>query len=546
MGVSAGDIITYIGIPLAVLGVLPTLYTIIKSFFTLREITKTLRRNGVTAITRSALLTGIVEIEIPRRSIMPLERGDPRYFGLSAVSSNLRGGSWTLFNWKEMAIGVKSYRLQYHDELSQPQAETDFEALIAFLLDRGAVPSKEGWSNLRGAGLWTPAGTKLLLAPGSAEEVLSIAPSDDSDGILSLALKWKPEWDRRNAHSLPPYWTRVHAPCTGEDVLAAMAGVEKPPLQEAENDVDKQGPFSDHDSARSKAAEAPSSVRVRISAAGVQEAYNEDDAKHALPLMHLRILHASPDSTQSFWFSCAATAFEAPRGGLWSFCIPDDIISISRRDSIPCGVMVLLDTMTDDQVPTWRTPHDEKAEQFEKHLKFVEQSRRINEEMRLPPHEREAARQKRTHQDAMEFHNDCRRRMMRDEQRREALILEAMQSQKLPISVVAEANRKWLLKHFGLPAEMQPLVLVEQILYAMVADESFSRRIAAMLDLWKSWGSSGGMTKTHYAAVREDQVTFSLASFVLYAIRTTVTEPTGSVVGDMQECLRIWKHVRLG
>lgn len=545
MGVSAGDIITYIGIPLAVLGVLPTIYTCLKSFFTLRDITNTLRRNGVTAITRSALLTGIVEIEIPRRSIMPLERGDPKYFGLNTVQSRLKGGSWTIFNWKEMVIGVKSYRLQYHDELSQPQAETDFEALIAFLLDRGAVPSKEGWSNLRGAGLWTPAGTKLLLNPQSAEAVLSIAMSDDSDGILSLALNWKREWDSRDARSLPPYWTRVRSAPKERDILAALAEVEKPPLQEEENE-DKEGPFSDHESMASGPADIPSAIRIRISAMGIQEAYNEDDAKHALPLMHLRSLHASPESTQSFWFCCAATACEAPKGGLWSFSIPDDVISISRRDTIPCGIMVLLGTMTDDEVPTWRTPHDAKSDQFEKHVKFMEQSRRMNEEARLPPHEREAARQKRIREEAMDFHNEVRRSLQRDEQRREAQIIEAMQSQKLPITVVAEANRKWVLQRLSLPSDMTIPALLEQILYAMVADESFARRIAAMLDLWKSWGSSGGMTKTHYLAAKEDQVTFSLASFIFYIIRSTVSEPMGRVAGDLQECLRVWKKVRLG
>src|SRR4051794_27774107 len=118
--VSAVDIITYIGIPLAVLGVLPTIYTCLKSYLTLRAITQTLYRNGVLAITRSALLSGIVEIEIPRRSIIPLDRSDPKYFALNAKPSGLRGGSWTLFCWKEMVIGVKSYRLQYHDELVQP------------------------------------------------------------------------------------------------------------------------------------------------------------------------------------------------------------------------------------------------------------------------------------------------------------------------------------------------------------------------------------------------------------------------------------------
>ncbi|KAF2248412.1 hypothetical protein BU26DRAFT_520093 [Trematosphaeria pertusa] len=547
MGVSAVDIITYIGIPLAVLGVLPTIYTCLKSLFTLREITKTLHRNGVVAITRSALLSGIVEIEIPRRSIIPLDRGDPKYFGLRERPSSLKGGSWTIFNWKEMVIGVKSYRLQYHDELAQPQAEIEFEALIAFLLDRGAVPSKEGWADLRGAGLWTPAGTKLLLSPVSSEEVLSVAMSDDSDGILSLALNWRSEWDRRSRDSLPPYWVRACAPRKEVDVLAALNELEAPGKTEEQNEVDKKGGFLDDDSADGvEEGDMRSAVRVRISATGIQEAYKEDDAKKKLPLLHLRSINGSTDSTAGFWFCSAATAFQAPQGGLWSFSVPDDILSLARRDTVPCGVMVLLGAMTDEQVPAWRLPHDEEAERFERHVKFMEQGRKMTEEARLPPEQREAARRKRLEHEAADFHNDFRRRRMREDQRRESEMAEAMQSQRLPIDVVADAHVKYLVDKFRLSEGVTVLVLVEQILYGMAQDTSFAKRISIMLDLWKSWAQSGGMTKSHYLAVKEDQVIFALASCVLAVMRGMVSEPMGSVVGDLQECLRIWKKVRLG
>ncbi|KAF2015507.1 hypothetical protein BU24DRAFT_421812 [Aaosphaeria arxii CBS 175.79] len=544
---SAVDIITYVGIPLAVLGVLPTIYVCLKSYFTLREITKTLHRNGVIAITRSALLTGIVEIEIPRRSIIPLDRNDPNYFGLNPKSSSLKGGSWTLFNWKEMVIGVKSYRLQYHDELAQPQAEIDFEALVAFLLDRGAVPSKDGWADLRSAGLWTPVGTKLLLSPISAEEVLSVAMSDDSDGIVSLSLNWKKEWDKRSQDSLPPYWIRLNPPSKDVNVLAALQALEDDPDGKDPKEVDERGGFLDDASAVSDGLESRSSVRMKISATGIQEAYDEDDAKMKLPLFHLGSGPVT-DSTAGFWFCCAATAYEVPQGGLWSFRIPDEIVAIARGESVPGGVMVLIGAMTDEEVPTWRTKSvfDVKAEGFERHVKFVEQSRRVAEEMRMPPEQREEARRKRMQQEAADFHNDFRRRQMKEEQRKEAEVVEAMQSRKLPISIIAEANRKWLLRTLHLSEEASSALLLEPILYAMVRNDSLSRRISVMLDLWRNWSQSGGMTRSHFLAVKEDQVAFSLASLLLLAVRSTMTDPIGSIVGDLQECLRMWKKVRLG
>lgn len=544
---SAVDIITYVGIPLAVLGVLPTIYTAWRSFLTLRQITRTLHSNGVTAITRSALLSGIVEVEIPRRSIIPLDRSDPKYFRLRDKPSRLKGGTWTLFEWKEMVIGVKSYRLQYHDELVQPQAEIDFEALIAFLLDWGAVPSQAGWSDLRSAGLWTVAGTRLLSSPNGDEEVLSVALSDDSDGILSLSLNWKKEWEGRGRNSLPPYWISVKPPNGEEDLLARINEVEQ--VSQADGTTeDKKEAFLDDASAASEDPKHPSSIRVRISIKGIQESYREDDTKNKLHIHHLLPAPPSPSaaSTAGFWFCCAATALQAPQGGLWSFSIPQDIMTLARHPTVPCGVMVLLGTLTDDDVPAWRTPLNDQAEQLERQLKLQNFSRTLQEEGRLPPAQREAARRNRQQQDAIDFHNEMRRRHVLQEQRREAQELEAIQSQKLPIGIVANANLKFLKQRLRLSAVPSLSVVVEHILYGMLQDPAFARRISIMLDLWKSWAQSGGMTKSHYLTIKEDQVTFALASCLLAIMRDMVSEPMGSIVGDMQECLRIWKKVRLG
>src|SRR6266536_6466121 len=65
---SATDIITYIGIPLAVLGALPILYTFVRSLLTLRSIRHTLSLNAHTpthTTTRAALISSIIEVELP-------------------------------------------------------------------------------------------------------------------------------------------------------------------------------------------------------------------------------------------------------------------------------------------------------------------------------------------------------------------------------------------------------------------------------------------------------------------------------------------------
>jgi hypothetical protein len=39
-----------------------------------------------------------------------------------------------------------------------------------------------------------------------------VSVPDDSDGVLSLALRWEAEWDEREKESLPPEWMRLEVP----------------------------------------------------------------------------------------------------------------------------------------------------------------------------------------------------------------------------------------------------------------------------------------------------------------------------------------------
>ncbi|KAK2800666.1 hypothetical protein FQN50_008050 [Emmonsiellopsis sp. PD_5] len=228
---SAADIITYIGIPLAVIGVLPILYTCIRAILIHRTIRHnlTINNHASTAITRGSLMSGVVEIELPRFTITPLDRElDAEYYWkLNPTRSGLPGASWSFFHWNMLVTGKRLYRVQYRDELRVPQAEIGFEELVGFLLDRGAVLDERGWGVLRTSGLWTPAGTVLLRPPvvagagsggvvGPSEAVLRVGVPDDSDGVLSLSVFWQSVWDRRGPGCLPPFWMRLEKPGVGD------------------------------------------------------------------------------------------------------------------------------------------------------------------------------------------------------------------------------------------------------------------------------------------------------------------------------------------
>jgi hypothetical protein len=138
---TASDIITYIGVPLAVLGVLPILYNTVVTLAALSRIKRMLRHSKLTALTRSDVVNRVIEVELPRYAVTPWDRFEPaqrdRYWTLSRHPSSIPGGSWTTFNWKRNAIGVKTQRVEYADQLRQPQVEVAFDELVSYLLDLG-------------------------------------------------------------------------------------------------------------------------------------------------------------------------------------------------------------------------------------------------------------------------------------------------------------------------------------------------------------------------------------------------------------------------
>lgn len=592
-GASPADIITYFGVPLAVLGVLPTLYTALRSIFTLRRVRRILRTNHVTAITRSSLLSGIIEVEIPRQSIHPLDRNEEGYFHFSDGISHLRGGTWTQLNWKELQIGTKSYRLQYHDELIQPAAEVQFEALVAFLLDRGAIPSASGFADLRAAGLWTPTGTRLLLSPRGREAVLSIGPGVDGDGILSLVLQWRKEWDLRGIRDLPPYWTRIHRPEShAKDILdsepvqnekaeinnvedfAEAQGSEQskkldldqqtskrvgtdeqtlieldPDTKKAHRDsVDTGSVYSDASiSLTEKYIPEAGSIRLRLGPTGVEEARCETSLRERISTRHLRASRAEP-SAAATWFCSAATALRAHEGGLWAYSIPADILALSRKEIVSCGVMCLLSLIPEDQVPTWRTPstHDKKLADFEEHQKMHNRLRAQAEEMRLPPAQAQAARISRINREMNEMLAETQRRKMREDKAKEMEVIEALSSQRLGAALVAEANRKWLVEQGHASTDASLSKIVEGLLFEMLRSEEKTRQIVDMLEAWRSWAEGGGMTRIQFDMVKEYRLEFAYAACFLEVIRESSSATASTLVADMQECLRLWRTVRLG
>ncbi|PKS11385.1 hypothetical protein jhhlp_003148 [Lomentospora prolificans] len=140
-----------------------------------------------------------------------------------------------------------------------------------------------------------------------------------------------------------------------------------------------------------------------------------------------------------------------------------------------------------------------------------------------------------------------RDRMRQDKQRQETRLTEAFQSPKWNATLVAEHSLRWLKTKSHVNEFLSIKEAAGAVLHRMILDGQFANSICRMLDTWKTWTDNAGMRKSDYEALKEEQVVFAQASLLVSVIRETgKTETQVSVALDLQECLMLWKKVRLG
>jgi hypothetical protein len=145
---SPADIITYIGVPLAVLGISPILYNFVIAFFIRLGLQRQLKGLGLLqdTIIQSRFINGVVELELPVYDLYmhgcPNVRACLRRNceGVASVEG-LQGGSWTKFEYcdnpregetsrfRELAGGVTK-GFQISSKLSLPESSIWFKDLL--------------------------------------------------------------------------------------------------------------------------------------------------------------------------------------------------------------------------------------------------------------------------------------------------------------------------------------------------------------------------------------------------------------------------------
>jgi hypothetical protein len=274
----------------------------------------------------------------------------------------------------------------------------------------------------------------------------------------------------------------------------------------------------------------------------------EPNMFESLDVQHLEAREFSPTTT-GVWFASAITALgTTSQTMLWNYKIPAEILAFAKKDTIPCGVLVLLDIIEESATPEWATKYEHDVEE-EREATF----RQMNEDMRarmreskLTAEERNAAlheRSRKRHEDWVTSLNATRRR---DAQRAETRMMEAFTSPKWSNKLSAESFLVWLKKDGHVDKSHNLERAVEVLLWRMVNEPDFASEVAKMLDGWKEFVDNVGLRKGDYSLLKDGKVMFGYAILLVAIIESSVTVAQGSLAMDLQECVRLWKRVRLG
>lgn len=237
--VSATDIITYIGVPLAVLGVMPILYTFLAGFYASHRIRRIIRQSDleVEASIQTRLMTGVVEVDLPVFRLERRSRNDDRYWATIEKALPIDGASWSHFDWYRRKTSSVCCRLQSFDRIVLPGAEILFSDLIEYLLDRGARPSLQGIDALLREGVRTPIGTRLMEIGRDTTGVLTVAAPGERHDSLSLQLHWSKDFRCKESNSLPP--SCIEAPSNAQHKIIIRMGKDGVEDVSVEPEVDR-------------------------------------------------------------------------------------------------------------------------------------------------------------------------------------------------------------------------------------------------------------------------------------------------------------------
>ncbi|KAL3421520.1 hypothetical protein PVAG01_07965 [Phlyctema vagabunda] len=198
--VSATDVITYVGVPLAVIGVMPIFYTFITALYTRSRVSRACKVDHIQARISSRLMSGIVDVDMPIYKLnLDLTRGIPAYWKPVPCGSAISGSKWRAYPFARVFNeddATEPQKISLRDQIRLPRAHIRFDDLVRYLVDIGVQVVPEGFALLRADGINTRNGTIILKVPGgSNEKILEIIVPKVDDSILSLRIGQWVSWE---------------------------------------------------------------------------------------------------------------------------------------------------------------------------------------------------------------------------------------------------------------------------------------------------------------------------------------------------------------
>lgn len=122
----------------------------------------------------------------------------------------------------------------------------------------------------------------------------------------------------------------------------------------------------------------------------VPSSLTSDDNHDILDIEHLRTRDGNFDGV---WFAAAATAYRTTsKTILWSYTIPEDILSFARKATVPCGVLVLLGLANSSETPEWATQRNTQDDEGDAFFdKMTERRLAAQADASMSPEQRRAA-----------------------------------------------------------------------------------------------------------------------------------------------------------
>ena len=228
----------------------------------------------------------------------------------------------------------------------------------------------------------------------------------------------------------------------------------------------------------------------------------------------------------------------------------------------------MLNLLSHNDAPELETPSP-PPDRHAFHERFIAQTRAIEREKLMPDAERQMAQRLRQREEVAAMNTRVMKEQREKRLREEKRERETIASQRLDIGIVRDAALGYL-KGAGHLDEKPDLnvkdpaeggnahqVAVGRLTVGVyntsigMADQQqgWGQDVCAMLTSWQEWTERGGIDKDDLRVVLGDKVAFCWAAVAMGLVSTVHEKEKsegGGLLGDVRECLRVWKKVRLG